>query len=67
MIQVAKELKRIERLEQSLDATSGLLEPEMLEDRSSMVKWTRKIGFKIEIMLILSFCIAGFLIALLFG
>ncbi|XP_010507500.1 PREDICTED: non-functional pseudokinase ZED1-like [Camelina sativa] len=68
MIQVAKELKRIERIEPSLDdAMSKLLKPEMLEDGSSMVKWTKKFGIKIEIMLILSFCITGFLIALLFG
>ncbi|CAE6076585.1 unnamed protein product [Arabidopsis arenosa] len=67
MIQVAKELKRIERMEPSLDAKSGLLKPEMLEDGSSMVKWTKKFGIKIEIMLILSLCIAGCLIALLFG
>ncbi|XP_010427654.1 PREDICTED: non-functional pseudokinase ZED1-like [Camelina sativa] len=68
MIQVAKELKRIERIEPLLDdSMSRLLKPEMLEDGSSMVKWTKKFGIKIEIMLILSFCITGFLIALLFG
>ncbi|KAL1209857.1 Serine/threonine-protein kinase ZRK1 [Cardamine amara subsp. amara] len=61
MIQVAKELKRIERMNQSLDDTSGLLKPTI---RSRMVKWARNFGFKIAIMLRLSFCIVGFLIAL---
>ncbi|CAN8267981.1 unnamed protein product [Cochlearia groenlandica] len=96
MITVAKELKRIQQMEQSLNViesaensldkveiteqyfdaveiteeslvgTSELLKHEVVEDGSSMVKWTKKLGFKIEIKLILTFCI-GFLMALLFN
>ncbi|CAN8268476.1 unnamed protein product [Cochlearia groenlandica] len=85
MIDVAKELKRIQQMEQSLNViestensldnveiteeslvdTSELLKHEVVEDGSSMVKRTKKLGFKIEIILILTFCI-GILMSLLF-
>ncbi|CAN8267987.1 unnamed protein product [Cochlearia groenlandica] len=59
-------LDNVEITEESVVDTSELLKHEVVEDGSSMVKWTKKLGFKIEIKLILTFCI-GFLMALLFN